>query len=103
MNKAMKALFKLKHLFYGSNLNPNVCLHLFDQLIKPICLYGAEIWGPAELHAPPSLENNGHFEANYKKQNLSVKNLICPLLNIFLECTKNHKILRLWVNWEELQ
>jgi len=56
-NKAMKALFKLKHLLYGSNLNPNVCLQLFDQLIKPICLYGAEIWGPIEVHAPSSLEN----------------------------------------------
>jgi hypothetical protein len=44
-DKAMKALFKLKQLLYDSNLKPDTSLKLFDQLIKPICLYGAEIWG----------------------------------------------------------
>ena len=43
MEKAKKALFKLKSLIYGSNIKPKSCLQMFDQLIKPICLYGSEI------------------------------------------------------------
>ena len=41
----MRALFKLKGLLHGTGMRPNTCLKLFDQLIKPICLYGSEIWG----------------------------------------------------------
>jgi len=43
--KASKAFFKLKKYF--SDLKPNVktLLHLFDHTIKPILLYGSEIWG----------------------------------------------------------
>ena len=46
MEKARKASFKLRSLLYNSTLKPQLCLQLFDQLIKPICLYGSEIWGP---------------------------------------------------------
>jgi hypothetical protein len=46
--KGLKALFKLKKML---NPMPNVktALHLFDHLIKPIVLYGSEIWGPINL------------------------------------------------------
>jgi len=44
-DKASRALFKLKSLLHSSNLKPSVCMKLFDQLIKPICLYGSELWG----------------------------------------------------------
>lgn len=43
--KAKKALFKLQGLLMQCNFKPSLCLRLFDQLIKPICLYGSEIWG----------------------------------------------------------
>ncbi len=43
--KAMRALFKLKTLVRGTCLLPKVIIKLFDQLIKPIALYGSEIWG----------------------------------------------------------
>ncbi len=42
---ALRALFKLKGMVGGANLLPQVTLMLFDQLIKPIALYGSEIWG----------------------------------------------------------
>ena len=42
--KAQKAMFKLRSLLQGSNIRPSTSLQLFDQLIKPICLYGSEIW-----------------------------------------------------------
>ena len=43
--KAMRALFKLKNLLYDSSISVLTSLKLFDQLIKPVCLYGSEIWG----------------------------------------------------------
>ena len=43
--KAMRALFKLKGMLRGTGLSPSVILDLFDHLIKPIALYGCEIWG----------------------------------------------------------
>jgi hypothetical protein len=74
-NKGLKALFKLKGLLRGSNLKPNVCLKLFDQLIKPICLYGAEVWGPDFIKAAmPIQEINTKFE-------VSMENLTCEKLN----------------------
>ena len=42
--KAQRALFKLKSLLYSTKVKPKLCLKLFDQLIKPICLYGSELW-----------------------------------------------------------
>ena len=46
--KGLKALFKLRKML---NPMPNIktSLHLFDHLIKPIVLYGCEIWGPVNL------------------------------------------------------
>jgi hypothetical protein len=44
--KASKAMFKLKSLLNNTNISPGTGLKLFDQLIKPIALYGSEIWGP---------------------------------------------------------
>ena len=42
--KALRGLFKLKACLGNTNVNPGTSLRLFDQQIKPICLYGAEIW-----------------------------------------------------------
>ena len=44
--KALRALFKLKSLLRNSDISPALSLELFDQLIKPICMYGSELWGP---------------------------------------------------------
>jgi hypothetical protein len=75
-DKGMKALFKLKGLLHDSKLNPSVCLKLFDQLIKPICLYGCEIWGPDYIKANvPSQETSGKFEESLEK-------FMCEKLNI---------------------
>ena len=43
--KSSKASFKLKNLLSSSEPSIKTGLHLFDHLIKPIVLYGAEIWG----------------------------------------------------------
>lgn len=44
-NKAMKANFKLYKDLNSSDPSVKTSLHLFDHMIKPILLYGSEIWG----------------------------------------------------------
>ena len=43
--KALKALFRLQKYFLSLNPNVSTALHVFDHTIKPILLYGCEIWG----------------------------------------------------------
>ena len=74
-NKALRALFKLKKLIYGAKLKPYICLKLFDQLIKPICLYGSEIWGPSTINLADTEGNNGKLEATFDK-------ILCEKLNL---------------------
>jgi hypothetical protein len=47
VQRAQKAPFKLKACI-GNEMNPKISLKLLDQLIKPILLYGSEVWGPAK-------------------------------------------------------
>ena len=42
--KAQKAYFKLCKDFLSLNPNINISMHVFDHTIKPILLYGSEIW-----------------------------------------------------------
>lgn len=44
--RAQKAIFKLKKSFNGEVPSFNVCLHLFDSMIKPILAYGSDVWAP---------------------------------------------------------
>jgi hypothetical protein len=57
---SLKALYKLFKLMNG-NLNIPTALHIFDHTIKPILLYGAEIWSPYLL-APRDLKTNTWIE-----------------------------------------
>ena len=44
-HKGLKALFKVKQCFQGHSPKIKTILHIFDHTIKPILLYGSEIWG----------------------------------------------------------
>ena len=44
-DKACRAYFAMSNSFSNMNLNPKLVLKLFDSLIKPIALYGSEVWG----------------------------------------------------------
>ena len=70
-DKAMRALFKLKGLLHGSGMNPFTSLRLFDQLVKPIALYGSELWGADIL-----------CMSNPKKFFESMEKLLCEKLNM---------------------
>ncbi len=46
--KGLKAYFKLIRSLNPAP-KPHISLHLFDHLIKPILLYGCEIWSPIDI------------------------------------------------------
>jgi hypothetical protein len=58
-DRALKAVFKLKSCTQDSNLPPALALKLFDQVIKPVCLYGSEIWGIEDLASSKYSRING--------------------------------------------
>jgi hypothetical protein len=43
--KAIKAMYEVKKKGRKHNLSISCQLDLFDKLVKPILLYGSEIWG----------------------------------------------------------
>ena len=47
--KALKALFKLQRDFLCLNPSISTALHVFNHTIKPILLYGCEIWSSFNL------------------------------------------------------
>jgi hypothetical protein len=47
--RGMKAVFKLQSLFKQSSPGIKTSFHLFDHVIKPILLYGSDVWGCYQL------------------------------------------------------
>ena len=43
--RGLKASFKLQSIFKDSSPSFNTCLHLFDHVVKPVLLYGSDVWG----------------------------------------------------------
>jgi len=68
-NRASKAYFKLLRSM-NPIPKPHIMLHLFDHLIKPILLYGCEVWSPVNLqyrqsNIPPS--EKAHFNKDMRQ------------------------------------
>jgi hypothetical protein len=65
--KALKAYFKLQKDFL--NLNPGVknSTHIFDHTIKPILLYGCEIWGSFNSQTARFRNNSLQLDEIYSK------------------------------------
>ena len=57
-HKSLKALFKIKICFQGHSPKIKTILHIFDHTIKPILLYGSEIWGAFQAHKLLSQRDN---------------------------------------------
>ena len=72
--RALKAYFKLCNDFLVHNPTVKNAIHVFDHTIKPILLYGCEIWG----YFNP-------FTARLKKENISVDTIYSRIL-----CEKLH-------------
>jgi hypothetical protein len=45
LDKGMKALFKFRKTFSLDTPGANTLLHVFNHTVKPVLLYGSEIWG----------------------------------------------------------
>ena len=60
--KALKAIFKIRSVMSGCDLTPKLNLQLFDKLIKPICLYGSEIWAESLVNNTVETKCSGIFE-----------------------------------------
>ena len=43
--KALRAYHAMRSTFLGTPLQPRIYMKLFDCLVKPIALYGCEVWG----------------------------------------------------------
>ena len=81
--KGLKALYKLQQII-DNNTNIKTTLHIFDHTIKPILLYGSEVWGINLIknrnlnnitRIIKDIENNkiNQLEIKFYKQLLGVK------------------------------
>ena len=48
--RGSKASFKLMKLINSNKLSYNTTMHLFDHTVRPVLLYGSEIWAPLSNH-----------------------------------------------------
>jgi len=61
--KGLKAMYKLNKLL-DHNYNIDIALHIFDNTVKPILLYGSEVWGIDLAKSSLAKSYGKHIEAN---------------------------------------
>ena len=76
-SRGLKAFFKLKSIFGELSPSVDTSLHIFDHTIKPILLYGCEIWG-ASVPSKALIRNEPEFKiekayANFECEKLPLK------------------------------
>ena len=83
-SKALKAQFSIKQNMY--NANPSVLLKLYDTLIKPISLYGVEVWNLHAINWKDKTLNDLMMEDNFLFEN--IHNRFCKhILKVNKSCT----------------
>lgn len=50
LSKKAKVIFMIKRKFHCTHNNTPLLLKLFDSCVKPVLLYGSELWGPYILN-----------------------------------------------------
>lgn len=75
----------------------NTFLHLFDHIIKPIALYGCEIWGTLTSGIQ---EKDKHLYDNFKTW--EVENLNIKFCKYLLGAGEKAQILQLYLNWVDI-
>lgn len=73
-NRGLKAFFKLKSIFSDSCPSVKTSLHIYDHTIKPILLYGCEVWGTSFSKAA-SLRNEPYFKLEKAFMNFECEKL----------------------------
>ena len=123
-SKSLKALFSIRNALY-SNKEYSVTIHtsVFDTLVKPILIYGSEIWGQDILHTKTNIKetfsnDKSEFErvhmrfckkllgVNIKSTNLAIRSelgrypIICTIVKnvmkyfIRLEGMSNNRLVK---------
>ena len=99
VDKAKKALFKLRAETSGHELAIQTKLHLFDLIVLPILTYGCEVWG----HEP--YEQIESFHRNFLRTLLNVRNST-PNAMIYGELGRNEIKYKIWLRilgfWKRL-
>jgi hypothetical protein len=58
LQRGYKAMFKLTSMFKGTSPKYYTYMHLFDQIVKPVLLYGSEVWGDWYFRNMDSIYNS---------------------------------------------
>lgn len=99
LSKCFKSFFKLKKDFISMNPDIKTTIHIFDHTIKPILLYGAEIWGYFNPFAKKItslvVRLTKFIPIHY------VINCILSFANPYLVCINLQQILLFYLNWED--
>lgn len=64
-DRAQNVVFEIKSCIKESNITPKLCQRIFDQLIKFICLYGAEKLGAQEMESHKFTKEHGFERSHY--------------------------------------
>lgn len=74
--KSLKASFKLTKLISSSEPSIKISLHLYDHLIKPVVLYGSEIWGVFKTNSSACMSDDKFVFQNIYKSNIADRSQI---------------------------
>ena len=73
-HRGLKAFFKLRRQISHSNVKCSTYAHLFDTMVKPVLLYGSEIWAPCVVKKR-KLNSKGQFNIEEGYDKLHVEKL----------------------------
>ena len=74
--KSFKATFKLTKTIISGEQSINTSLHLYDHMIKPIVVYGSEIWGVFKTNSAACKKDSLFSLENIYKNNIADKSQI---------------------------
>ena len=90
--RGQKALFKLKSVIDRDFLSLQISLDLFDKTVKPVCLYGSEIW--TCLNVPQNNTFDDFIESFLKKTQIDkVSTSFCKWLLVVHKYSSNFGVL----------
>lgn len=72
--RGLKAFFKLRKQIAQSNIKCSTYAHLFDTMVKPILLYGSEVWAPCVI-TTRKLKSSKQFNIEEGYKNLHIEKL----------------------------
>ena len=83
--KSLKAYFKLQKDFLSLSPKPKTSIHIFDHTIKPIVLYGCEIWGT--FNSNTARFRNGTVSPDRIYSNLIGEKLHTKFCKFYFRCS----------------